>query len=574
MNPILRSHLHDLTAAHTRLNLIILDHAHTNETCDQELVRTLTSIRVSTEHALDVFRQKPASKPSVYIHLFHGRTEKDGEPDDTGRSGPVFGPYAFIDTIVGAELQLMKDPDTTEQDLLRIVGDAVYYDGVYYGDWTAFPELNGRMREEFNPSKAELRLEDRIKTYEVTGSYGTLIVDSEGMVLRYRQAPDSPPYYEHIKRLNTAEYARYYGQMEDTDIELIGYWHRPTGAHEDVYAAPLAENRIFREQEARPGLNADFSKPSPQQGRKIQEPGPAPTAPTPEMIRNGKIEQVCHRMAKARVADAETSTSYVDEFMTLVRHGLQSPVGAWPESSLDDYLQHHDENGQLIEEGPGAEDGPRAEGRSERSAQSGEISDNRIPEQIAEENTQLAAKIITGVGGKLPPELEATEPSVLDAVDPDMIKVPGWPFRTRTGLAEDLEAIVFEVTTQTGYPTQISRLAPKLAAYLADKSVEKRREALQQLGQWSPRLANEVAAAGKRMLVPMRTRRGSLRRNNMLWMTPVEKLLLEAQQKWENMPAHPEQTAISSALGDIRERIADFVESHTSALIPRDSEMA
>ena len=78
-----------------------------------------------------------------------------------------------------------------------------------------------------------------------------------------------------------------------------------------------------------------------------------------------------------------------------------------------------------------------------------------------------------------------------DAVDPDMLKVPGWPVRTKTGLAEDLEAIVFEATMRSGR-VQISQLAPKLTAYLADKSVEKRREALQQLGQWSPRLAYAV----------------------------------------------------------------------------------
>ena len=489
MNPILRSHLHELTAAQTRLQLVVLDHAHTHTPCDQALIRALTSIRGSAEHALTIFhhgRSEPPSKPSVYIHLFHGRTEKDGEPDDTGRSGPVFGPYAFIDTVVGAELQLMKDPDTAEQDLLHIVGDAVYYDGVYYGDWTAFPELNGRTKEEFNPSKAELRLEDKVRTFEVTGSYGTLIVDSEGMVLRYRMtADDSPPAYTSITRVDTAEYARYYGQMEDTDIELIGYWSRVDRDAESTYSAADPQNRIFREKEARPGLNADFSKLEPPV---LQEAASAPAAPTPEMIRSGKIEQVCRRMAKARLLDAETSTSYVDEFMPILRHGFMPGVETWLESSLDDYLQHHDENGQLIEEGPGAEDGPWAEGWVERASR---------PEAVVPTGEPFNPEVIPAAMAALD-----QEPSIMDAVsswpihgedavDPDMLKVPGWPVRTKTGLAEDLEAIVFEATMRSGR-VQISQLAPKLTAYLADKSVEKRREALQQLGQWSPRLAYAV----------------------------------------------------------------------------------
>lgn len=80
---------------------------------------------------------------ALYLKLFHGRKTLEEEMDDWGSEGPVFGPLSFVHTTYGGVVHL-GDPEVP-WDILGdlIVHDAcIYYDGMFYGDWSAFGEEN------------------------------------------------------------------------------------------------------------------------------------------------------------------------------------------------------------------------------------------------------------------------------------------------------------------------------------------------------------------------------------------------------------------------------------------------
>lgn len=71
----------------------------------------------------------------MYLSLYHGRTDPNADMNDWGTEGPVFE----VDTITwtyGAISRIIF-PDDDEVWLNEmIVDDMIYYDGVYYGDWS------------------------------------------------------------------------------------------------------------------------------------------------------------------------------------------------------------------------------------------------------------------------------------------------------------------------------------------------------------------------------------------------------------------------------------------------------
>ena len=72
----------------------------------------------------------------LYIRLFHGRCNPNQQMDDWGTDGPVFGPYEFAHTTYACSVKLGKQNGNCDE--LYIYEDMVYYDGVYYGDWSIF----------------------------------------------------------------------------------------------------------------------------------------------------------------------------------------------------------------------------------------------------------------------------------------------------------------------------------------------------------------------------------------------------------------------------------------------------
>ena len=97
----------------------------------------------------------------VFIELFHGRADPFQDMDDWGELGPVFGPFRFVHTTYASDIKLGRNKDTP-QDLF-ILRDMVYYDGMWYGDWSVFQESTfekqrslQERRQDFDITKAAI----------------------------------------------------------------------------------------------------------------------------------------------------------------------------------------------------------------------------------------------------------------------------------------------------------------------------------------------------------------------------------------------------------------------------------
>ena len=74
----------------------------------------------------------------VYLCLFHGRKTRDEEMVGWGDKGPILGPFDFVHTTYGSLIHLGKPQTGEDLGDLTIVDGLVYYDGMYYGDWSIF----------------------------------------------------------------------------------------------------------------------------------------------------------------------------------------------------------------------------------------------------------------------------------------------------------------------------------------------------------------------------------------------------------------------------------------------------
>lgn len=70
-----------------------------------------------------------------YLELLHGRIYTDQKMKGWGRNGPVFGPFDWYHTTYGNIRFGGPDDDGCE---MYVVNGLMYYDDVYYGDWTVF----------------------------------------------------------------------------------------------------------------------------------------------------------------------------------------------------------------------------------------------------------------------------------------------------------------------------------------------------------------------------------------------------------------------------------------------------
>jgi hypothetical protein len=96
----------------------------------------------------------------VYLELFHGRRTKDEELDDWGSAGPIFGPLAYVHTTYQNHIKFEQNGDWKE---LWLQEGMIFYDGIWYGDWTVFP-LDGK-------DEAQLReIKSRLAPYEESKS--------------------------------------------------------------------------------------------------------------------------------------------------------------------------------------------------------------------------------------------------------------------------------------------------------------------------------------------------------------------------------------------------------------------
>lgn len=77
---------------------------------------------------------------AVYLELFHGRKSVEEQLEDWGEQGPILGPFNFVHTTYATHLKI-QTTEGIEGDL-HVVGpelpDLLYYDGIFYGDWSVF----------------------------------------------------------------------------------------------------------------------------------------------------------------------------------------------------------------------------------------------------------------------------------------------------------------------------------------------------------------------------------------------------------------------------------------------------
>ena len=94
---------------------------------------------------------------SLYIDLFHGRKDPNENPEDWGFEGPVLGPFDAVQITYMGRVQLKVGevwyflPD--ENGLIK-------YNGVWYGDWVIFTDMNSDALKRLEPLSITLsRLE-------------------------------------------------------------------------------------------------------------------------------------------------------------------------------------------------------------------------------------------------------------------------------------------------------------------------------------------------------------------------------------------------------------------------------
>lgn len=72
----------------------------------------------------------------TYLRLFHGRKDPNQDMDSWGEDGPCFEiTYAHVTYMNSIKIKSYE----LEVELQR-VDDLIYYDGMYYGDWSVFYE--------------------------------------------------------------------------------------------------------------------------------------------------------------------------------------------------------------------------------------------------------------------------------------------------------------------------------------------------------------------------------------------------------------------------------------------------
>ena len=111
-----------------------------------------------------------SKKSYMYLRLFHGHKTQEEIPEDWGVDGPIFGPITSCHTSYANELNIIfaqKDDKERNEGHLKIIGGLVYYDNMWYGDWS-LPIYDSETKPQiifdlFSQKKAEPVLKERKK---------------------------------------------------------------------------------------------------------------------------------------------------------------------------------------------------------------------------------------------------------------------------------------------------------------------------------------------------------------------------------------------------------------------------
>lgn len=125
----------------------------------------------------------------AYLELFHGRKTPDERLDDWGEQGPVFGPFPYFHTTYALEIKFGEPGHVLS--ILQPDG-LVYYDGMYYGDWSVFSgeefDSNAEIQQRlavFQQEKADLP-----RSPTSGDSALTLLTKAEDAIEEYKTSED------------------------------------------------------------------------------------------------------------------------------------------------------------------------------------------------------------------------------------------------------------------------------------------------------------------------------------------------------------------------------------------------
>lgn len=89
--------------------------------------------------------------PRLFINLFHGRQYGE-QLDEWGTQGPVFETdCGYFHMTYASDIKFGDSMRCVLEIVPSEMGgspDCVFYDGVFYGDWSFFIEPDGRLRDE------------------------------------------------------------------------------------------------------------------------------------------------------------------------------------------------------------------------------------------------------------------------------------------------------------------------------------------------------------------------------------------------------------------------------------------
>jgi hypothetical protein len=98
-----------------------------------------------SQNAENETKNAETQQAPVYLELFHGRKDPNQEMDDWGKPGPIFE-CQYAHTTYSADIKI---GDNSPAELLIRHG-MIYYDDLWYGDWSVFiPNDEFRESEEF-----------------------------------------------------------------------------------------------------------------------------------------------------------------------------------------------------------------------------------------------------------------------------------------------------------------------------------------------------------------------------------------------------------------------------------------
>ena len=84
----------------------------------------------------------------VVIHLFHGRKSPSKDMDDHGTEGPWLGPFDYVHFTYMSDIKIANNNHGESfDDRLRIHEGLIYYDGVFYGDFSVNSTMYGHEPE-------------------------------------------------------------------------------------------------------------------------------------------------------------------------------------------------------------------------------------------------------------------------------------------------------------------------------------------------------------------------------------------------------------------------------------------